>query len=363
MRILHLDFEKSWRGGEAQILNLMLGLDRNEFENEVCAYPESPLLKRSKKAGFKVIPLTSLNEWDIVSSYKLSRIISKGNYDIIHFHTAHSHSIGLMALKMLKKKPKVILSRRVDFLVAQNFFSKLKYSQPVDRIVAISHGVKKALIASGLDPERISVVYSGVDIKAVKEREIVNDIRNDFDIPSDRFIIGNVAALAPHKDHETLLKAVSIADKYLEDYILIIFGAGELELKLKRLTTDLDLRDKVLFAGFHKKIISYMKQFDLFVLSSNLEGLCTSLIDASACGLPIVGTRTGGIPEIILDYETGLLAEPENPQDLAEKILKMFKDNDLRNKLSSNAYKFSEKFDYKNTVEGMETIYKEVVKE
>ncbi len=362
MRVLHIDFEKTWRGGENQVLNLITGLRDSGVENAVCTYPNSPLAKKASGSGFKIIPIKSVNEWDIFSSYRLSRILSKEKYDVIHFHTAHSHAIGLMALKMVTRKPRVILSRRVDFAVGKNFFSRIKYSQTVDKIIAISEGVKKVLIKSGLNGDNITIVYSGVDIRSIKATEITNDIRGDFSISTDRFILGNVAALAPHKDHRTLIKAIELVKEIHPEIVLVIFGEGSEEGDLKRLTKSLNLEEYIIFAGFHKDIISYMKQFEIFVLSSNLEGLCTSLIDASACGLPIIATKTGGIPEAVLDNKTGFLAEPEDHKDLAMKLIKLIEDEDIRHEFSKNGLEHSENFDFKNTVKGTLAVYEEVLK-
>lgn len=361
MKVLHIDFEKTWRGGEAQILYLIKGLREKGVQNEVCAFPDSELFNRSSEEGFRAIPLKSINEGDILSAYSLSRVIRRGGYDIVHFHTAHAHSIGLLALKMVKTRPRVILSRRVDFLVGQNILSRWKYSQKLDRIIAISGGVKNALINSGVSEETIEVVYSGVNLEKIQNTPVTTDLRNEFNIKHGQSILGNVAALAPHKDHKTLIRAIEILSNRRNDFKLIIFGSGSLEEELKNLVSEKELDSFILFAGFRENIISYMKEFDIFVLSSNLEGLCTSLIDASACGLPIVATETGGIPEIVLHNKTGLLSEPENPEQLADVIDLILSDPGLREEFSGNAVKHAENFDFKHTVNGTLQIYREVI--
>ncbi|HDS08688.1 MAG TPA: glycosyltransferase family 1 protein [Firmicutes bacterium] len=362
MRVLHLNFEKTWRGGESQVMHLVRGLRELGVDNELCTYPGSDLFKNAVGNGFKAYELASINELDIISSYLLSKIIRSGKFDIIHVHTSHSHTIGLIALKILKDPPKLIMSRRVDFEVGKNFFSRMKYNSPViSRIIAISEGVKNVLVHSGLEESKIDVVYSGINISEVKSAPVINDIRAEFNIPPGKKIIGNVAALAPHKDHATLLRAVKILKMKFNDFILIIFGEGLLRAGLEELVNNLDISDYVIFAGFRQEIISYMKQFDYFVISSKLEGLCTSLIDALSCGVPVAATETGGIPEVIINDFTGLLAKPEDPEDLSDILFTLINQPELCRKFRENGLVHADKFDFSNTVRTTFEVYKKVL--
>ncbi len=362
MKVLHLNFEKTWRGGESQVMHLVRGLRKLGVDNELCTYPDGELFKTAVKEKFKVFGVKSINELDVISSYLLSKIIREGNYEIVHVHTSHSHSIALFALKMLKKKPKLILSRRVDFEVGTNYFSKLKYNSAIiSKYIAISEGVKKVLIHSGIDAAKIEVVYSGINVNDIKNSPVTNNIRADFNLPPTRKIIGNVAALAPHKDHKTLLKAIKILKEKRNDFVLIIFGEGSLQEELEKKVSDLEISDYVIFAGFRKEIISYIKQFDYFVISSKLEGLCTSLIDALSCGIPVVATETGGIPEVIIHEKTGLLAKIEDPADLAEKISALLSSRELCRQLVQNGLAHADNFDFSKTVSKTYDVYKKVL--
>jgi glycosyltransferase involved in cell wall biosynthesis len=114
------------------------------------------------------------------------------------------------------------------------------------------------------------------------------------------------------------------------DARFIIAGEGELRSALERQIKDYHLEKHVLLAGFRPDVLSLHKAFDIFVMSSVTEGLGTSLLDAMAAGKPIVATRAGGIPEVVADGETGLIVAPRDHEALAEAIIRLLKDDDLR---------------------------------
>src|SRR4026208_1624563 len=145
-------------------------------------------------------------------------------------------------------------------------------------------------------------------------------------LPHHAPVVGNVAALVPHKGQRHLIEAAHLVVRESPDARFVILGEGELRESLERQVRDHHLEKHVLLPGFRTDVLGWIKGFDLFAMSSVTEGLGTSLLDAMACARPIVATRTGGIPEIVEDGVNGLLVPPRDHAALAGAIVKMLKD-------------------------------------
>jgi len=147
-----------------------------------------------------------------------------------------------------------------------------------------------------------------------------------------------VAHLADHKGHRYLIQAMKALKEYTEKIKVIIVGGGPLRLELDKQARELQVKEFVYFLGFREDIPQILSSLDLFVLSSYLEGMGSSLLDAMAARLPVVATKTGGIPEVVIHRKTGLLVPPRNPSSLAKAILKLYKDRDLASRLGQKGY-------------------------
>src|SRR6185503_8425874 len=143
-------------------------------------------------------------------------------------------------------------------------------------------------------------------------------------------LVGNVAALVPHKGQRHLIEAAAVVIQKVPDARFVIAGEGELRPQLERLIKERHLEKHVFLAGFRPDILSVHKAFDIFVMSSLTEGLGTSLLDAMACGKPIVATTAGGMPEVVADGQTGLLVAPRDDHALAAAIVRLLKDPQAR---------------------------------
>jgi L-malate glycosyltransferase len=374
IRVLHLNPTKSWRGGEQQTLYLAQFLKtQKDVQQYVCCYPNSVLEDRCKKEEIAVFPLRVLGEWDIFSANKLSDFIIKHQINVLHAHTARAHSIALLAKKFALRKKysfKLFVSRRVDFSIRKSRWewvnqitSKKYFSELIDSYIAISQKVKEILIADGIPESKIHVVYSGIDLNRFKNqssKEKIDQLKKSMGITNE-IILGNVAALVDHKDHRTLLLAMSLLKKEsLPAYKLLIVGDGELKSSLLRLKDELQL-DEVLFLGYRNDVFDLYHLFDVFVMTSKEEGLGTSLLDAMAMGLPIVATAGGGIPEIVVHQKGGLLSPPQNPEALALHLKKMIQDSELRKRFAQFNQKHVQQFHYENTGKETLELYKKVL--
>lgn len=355
LTVLHIDFEKTWRGGQQQLFWLVEGLNRSGDKNFVLCRPGSALSARLKENGAVWFAVRPLFELDLIAAYKTAGLINTLKPDVIHLHSAHAHTIGIMAAKISRHKAKVVVSRRVDFPIK----NRCKYHW-ADRIIAISNGVKNVLLSDGIPEEKISVVHSGVDLNRFDKVE-GSYLYRELGIQKGQPVVGIVAALAPHKDHRNFLKAARLVKKEIPDSVFAIVGAGRLKKDLTDFADSLGLSGSTIFTGFRNDVPELLSIFSLFVLSSYLEGLGTSLVDAMASGLPIVATNVGGIPEVVADGLNGYIVPPRDHQRLAEKIIRILKDEDLKKKFSARSKLLSRNFSKEKMTEGTKRVYLEIV--
>jgi len=361
VRIAHLDTGRTWRGGQAQALLLMRELRTRGHEQLLLAQP-GPLLERAAGEGFATHRWPSRGEVDLFAFLSARGALARFRPDIAHAHSAHAHTIGVPAARAAGT-PGVVVSRRVDFKVRTNAFSRFKYSWDVDRYLCISDGVCQAMIASGVPAERLRLVPSGVEISEVHAAGArpVPSLKQLAGLPADAEIVGTVASLAPHKNHALLLEAVPAVLASRPRAHFVWLGEGECRAALEQRRHELELESRVHLLGFHEEARALMTQFDVFVLSSYLEGLCTSLLDAQVLGVPIVATAVGGVPEVVSDGETGRLVRSLEPGPLAAAIVEALARPDLRAAWVARAQRTVEAFGIAHTAERTLAAYEEVL--
>jgi glycosyltransferase involved in cell wall biosynthesis len=351
--ILHLNTADTWRGGERQTLYLADGLKAKKIPQIIVGQPNSELEKRSSE-NHKFIPHKMRGEWDLKSVLGLIDIIKDNNVRLLHAHTAKAHTIALLA-KFIYPNFYLVVSRRVDFHIGNNIFSKKKYTSPlIDMFLTVSNKIKEILIEDGINPEKIITVYSGIDPKRFSKKKNISYLKKEFSITSKTIVLGNIAALVDHKDQETLIKAIALLPGNLK-FKLLIVGEGELETKLKQLSSDLGLQDKITFTGFRNDIPEILNLLDIFTMTSKEEGLGTSILDAMINQLPMVVTDGGGIPEMIEHKKGGFVAEVKNIIQIYEYLLELINNPALRKEFGMYNGKAVKRFFIDTTIN--KTIY------
>ncbi len=189
----------------------------------------------------------------------------------------------------------------------------------------------------GIEETRIVTVHEGIDLDRVLSAPPIN-IHAEFWLPKQAPIVGNVAALVPHKGQRYLVDAAAAVLREVPDTRFIVLGDGELRVQLQHQIHERRLDKHVILAGFRHDVMSFHRSFDLFVLSSVTEGLGTSLLDAMAASKAIVATTAGGIPEVVSEGDTGLLVPPRDSSALADAIVRLLKDRDLSREMGRRAF-------------------------
>jgi L-malate glycosyltransferase len=357
---LHIDTARTWRGGQNQVLVTVLGLRALGHRTLLVAHPGGELLQRAKE-GLDFIALAPKTEMDLGAAWRLSRLLKQLKPDIVHAHDPHGVAMAGLALSMSTQlaKPPLVASRRVDFHLRGSRMSRWKYRQ-VDCFICASEAIRTMLVADGVPESRTVTVHEGIDLGRMDAAPPAN-LHQDLFLPHGAPLVGNVAALVPHKGQRHLIEAAALVVRQVPDARFVIAGEGELRPTLERVIREHRLEKHVLLAGFRPDVLSLHKAFDIFVMSSITEGLGTSLLDAMAARKPIVATATGGIPEVVVDNETGLLVPPRDHQAMADALVRLLKDPALRERMGAAGLararqKFSAERMLKNTIRVYERV-------
>ena len=358
---LHVDTARTWRGGQYQALLTVRGLRRGGQRAALAAQPHGELFRRAS-GDADLYPLAPRGDLDPLAAWKLSRLLRRLTPDVIHAHDAHAVAVAALARSLAgpRATPPLIASRRVDFHLRGNALSRWKYRR-VDRFICASAAIRDMLSGDGVPPERACVVHEGIAIDRI-QRAPALDLRREFGLPPGCPIVGNVAALAPHKGQRHLIDAAAHVVREIPGARLLIVGAGELKGALTQRIGRLRLDGKVILTGFRSDVPSLLKGLDLFVMSSVTEGLGTSVLDAMAAGLAVVATRAGGIPESVVDGETGLLVPPADAPALAGAIAALLRDAPRRQAFGAAGRRRARaSFSAERMVEETAAVYADVV--
>lgn len=358
---LHINTETGWRGGEQQVLYLATGLRDRGHRAIIAGAPSSALSERARDRGIEFVDLGGGDPLSLGPALRVGSFLKRQPVDLIHHHTGRACSLGVHLAWLAPRTPQVV-TRRVDFVLRNPVSRRLKYGRHVRRVIAISDGVKDALIGSGIDAARIPVVHSGIDLQRWTGTWDPVSFRGQIGVPLDVPLVGAVGALVDHKDPLTLVRAFARVLKSLPSCHLVFVGEGELRSAIVALAAELGLADRVHLTGFINQVGDALAAIDVFALSSHLEGLCTSILDAMAMGVPVVATRTGGVPDAVIADRTGLLVTPRQPGELAEALVRMLSDRGLARTLAAAARtRVEREFSVDQMVEGTLRVYEDVL--
>lgn len=307
MRILHLNLEKGWRGGERQTLLTLRGLRAGGHEVALAARTRGPLAERAAAEGIPVLACGG------VPGLARVLLMSGWRYDVLHAQTAQAMS--LLAILRPVLRAALVFTRRTAFdAPGATARHRWKWAR-ADALVAISEAAAAAPRALGLP---VTVIPSAVEASPA-DPEGVADLRARFGLDGRRVLV-TAAALSPEKDPLTLIEAVSILRRDHPDVLCLHCGAdGAAAGAARARVAELGLGDHYRFAGFQSRVADALALADVYVSSSRFEALGTSVLDACLAGLPVVATDVGGHREILAP-DRGLLAPAGDAGTLARRV-------------------------------------------
>ncbi|WP_027367915.1 glycosyltransferase family 4 protein [Desulfocurvibacter africanus] len=318
MRILQINTEKTWRGGERQTFYTLRGLAAAGVQVELLCRAGAPLVERASALPVRVHPVSGqLGALSFLAG-------CKGRYDVLHAQTAKGQSLAAFT-KPAHRTP-LVYTRRVDFRPS-GLAARIKYRM-TNQIVAISQAIADILADFGLPdvpviPSAVLPTPAGIEPAVLEART-----RPELGL-GDRRIIGTIAALVEHKDPLTMVEAVAkLRGLRGEDFAFLHFGDGPLLEQAKSRAKELGLAGTYHFMGFSPQVIDYLRIFQVFVMSSREEGLGSTVLDAFLEGIPVASTEAGGLKELVAGR--GLLAPVGDAATLALAMSRLLDETDLR---------------------------------
>ena len=345
-RVLHINLARGWRGGEQQTWLLMRELAARGYRQGLCAYPDEPLAKAA----------LSLNGVVTLSPRQcLYRPWTIGTWDISHVHEGR----GIYCAWWLKKLLGIryVLTRRMQQAPKDRFLTRLAYRQ-ADTLVAISSAARAGLqsFCPGHEVFLIPSAHSGL----TPTRSATPAIRGQLMTDPANILIGNAGALRDsHKGQRILIDAGKQLRGSGYPVELAFLGEGDDRAALERAAHGLDW---IHLPGQVEPIQDYLGALDIFAFPSRHEGLGSVLLEAMMAEVPIVASRVGGIPDIVVDSVSGLLVEPENADALASAIATFIDTPDLALQLSTEGKRVAESMDAKEMEKAYSDLYCEMVR-
>jgi len=357
LRILHVDTERGWRGGERQTLWLAAELARRGHTSVIAARAGEPLSHRAGEVGIDIVDCAPASELDVRAAWRLRRTIRERRIDVVHAHTAHA--VALAGLATLRTDIPLVVARRVDFPLRANAGTRWKYGR-ASVIVAVSRAVATVLERSGISHDQIRVVPDGVDVHrsvAPASRDLLATLGIGREAP----LVVQVAQLVAHKDPLNFVRAMSRVRERVPAATALLVGDGPLRSAAEAEVQSRGLSGVVHLTGYRTDADSLLAAADVACLSSREEGMGSVLLDALTFGVPVAATSAGGIPEVIDHGETGLLAAPENPVALGDAIATLLEDAPLRARFARSARARSSEFSVERMTDRTMAVYEEAL--
>lgn len=325
-----------------------------------CLSTDGELANEARKKGLRVVSLNKAKGLDPWVTWSLWRLIRRERIDVVHTHNFAPLIYGSLAARLANVKTINTRHGRAQ-RTTHPFIWRLN-----SRVVAVSDDAKTEMLRHNvIDPAKVQVIYNAVnpaDFAGVQDDHVRQLYRKKLGLQPETMLVGIVARLAKEKDHMTLVKAFEKIATKLFNVELLIIGDGPLLIETKRLARNYQLEHKIKFLGFRDDIPLLLSILDVFVLSSRMEGISMTLLEAMAAAKPIVATEVGGNPEVVEDGKTGLLVPAGNPEKMAEAILKILADPSLAKAWgAAGRQRLLAKFDLDKMVESYTKIYEELL--
>ena len=349
-------------GAEMLLRDLLRKIDRNKFDPVVvCIVPVGKVGKEIRENGDTVISLDIKRKWNFfLMLKKFFGIVKKEKPDIIHAHLFHAIFLARL-VKAFQKKIKVISTIHSENNGGKNRDILLRLTDRwSDATNTISKRVTEIMKAKKVTPpDRIRTIHNGIDPnKFYPDPEKGREIREKLKIPKEASVLISVGRLVEVKGFVYLLEAVKRIKEEHPEVFLIILGEGEKRGELEQKIESDNLKESVFLPGNKDNVRDYLNAADIFVSSSLWEGLPTVILEAMACGLPVVATNVGGTAEIVEDGRQGFLIDPQSPEQITEKVIYLLSNDKKKDKFRKEARaKIKNNFTLEEMVKNYEELY------
>jgi sugar transferase (PEP-CTERM/EpsH1 system associated) len=312
-------------GAENGVVNVVNRLDESLFKTSVYVFKNGCAFEGRLRKGVRLVHVPKRKGNDLMAVLRLALLFRRDRPHIVHTHTWSTLVEGVLAAKIA----------RVPILIHGEHGTLRKESRPhvyaqrmfwrcADIVLAVSGSLKQHLVREvGFPAERIIPIQNGVDTDRFRPNGERTAQREALGWPTSGIIVGSVGRLVSVKNHASLLIAAARVAQQVPQLTLALVGDGPLDGELKTLAQQLGIADRVLFLGCRDDVPNLLNAMDIFVLPSLREGMPNALLEAMACGLPVIASEVGGATEIVRDGENGLLVYPTDVERLSQHLYQL----------------------------------------
>lgn len=357
LTILHTESSLGWGGQEIRVLQEALGMRARGHRVFITASPKSLLLSKAEKASLEVIPIELEHKYPWVF-WRMVSIFNQKDVDILNTHSSSDSWLGILAAKLSKRRPLIIRTRHLSTPISKNLWSRLIYDLLPDALITTGEEIRRQMILeNNYDGDKIFSIPTGVDLEQFDPEKIKPCL------PRKGLAVGMIGVLRSWKGHQYFLKAIPLILDKIPDAQFYIIGDGPQLNNIKKTIAELKLQNKVLLLGHRENVPEIMASLDILVHPSyGHEGVPQTILQALAMNKPVVATQVGSIPEVIIEKQTGLLVPPCDAAKIAERVIEIYKDPELRQRLRQNGREYiKEKYSYKTMLDRLEDLYSDLL--
>lgn len=354
LRIIHTESSCGWGGQELRIIVESEGLLARGHEVRIVAPPESRIFAETRRRGIpaRAAPIARKG---LRGLWALRQIFSECKADVVNSHSSTDSWLAAVALRTLSRAPGLVRTRHISTPIPGHALNRWLYCSATAHVVTTGERLREQVMReTGLDASRVTSVPTGIDLGRFAPGDRLGS-RARLGLSADAFVIGIVATLRSWKGHRYLVEAVAGIPRAT----LVMVGDGPGADNLRAQVKTLGIESRVRMPGNQEDVIPWLHAFDVFVLPSYAnEGVPQAIMQAMACGTPVVSTPIGSILEIVRDEETGLIVRPENVPALRAALLRLKEDAGLRARLARSACEFAaSRFAASAMLDHMEKIF------
>ncbi|MFH1615845.1 MAG: glycosyltransferase [Planctomycetota bacterium] len=361
IRVMHVFSTWAMGGSERMLTHLIPNFDESRFEScLVCFNSPSFATREWEAAGIRVIYLNMDKLVSVRGSIRIYPVIRDFRPDVLMVWGLRANLMTRFVAGLCRVPVLISPQRGVEEWKGRlAVFLEKATSVFVDMYIGNAKACCEMLAKRERIPRRkLHVIPNGIDFRIPDDAELqVEELKKQYHIPSDHMVIGTVGRLHPIKGHEFLIQAAQLILKEFPKTVFIFLGKDVRNGELQNMVLFKGLQDKILFPGYSKDVAVWLKCFDIFVLPSLSEGMPVSVLEAMYCALPVVATDVGGVAEVVVHQETGILVPPADPVLLAKEIKYLLNNPERRDILGQNGRNRAEK---NFTVEIMVKNYQDI---
>ncbi|BAK78450.1 glycosyl transferase, group 1 [Pseudogulbenkiania sp. NH8B] len=330
LTILHTESSLGWGGQEHRTFKEMVGLRKLGQRLLLACQPGAKFAVRAREAGFEVFEVRMRNGVDLAAVAKLAALMRRERVDVVNTHSGRDSILGGLAGRMAGRL--VVRTRHLALPITSRF----TYTTLPHYVVSVSEHVRRYLEGEGVPQHRIGTIYTGIDPEAMV-LDGASTLRAELGLPDSAKLVGTVAILRKKKGHQRIVEAAPAILAACPDAHFVFAGDGPQLDNLKAQIAAAGLNERFHLLGLRRDIANVLAGCDLFLLPTEQEALGTSFIEAMAMGLPVIGTRVDGVPEVVRHDDNGLLIEPDDVASLAAAVIRLLGDDPLHSRMAARS--------------------------